>query len=54
MPVQVEDLSTEVVSDALIEEAAQTLSPDDLRRLAEIIYVMMKEELRLERERLGR
>jgi len=55
MPVNVDDLATEVVGDAsTLEAALDSLSPDDLRRLAEIIYAMMKDELRLERERLGR
>jgi len=30
------------------------LGPDDLRKLAELLYKLMKEDLRIERERLGR
>ena len=35
-------------------EKPSALTEADLRTLAQIIYEMLKEELRLERERLGR
>lgn len=53
MPVNVQEVETNV--DSSEEDGSEaTLGPTELRQLAELIYKLMKEDLRIERERLGR
>ena len=52
MPVIVEEMATDVDDEP--EDTTTELSQEDLRVLAELIYRLLKEELRIERERLGR
>lgn len=55
MPINIQDVESEVGAPGETDTGSQSaLSPDDLRQLAELIYKLMKEDLRIERERLGR
>lgn len=53
MPVAIDDVQAEVDTPETTG-LTETLGPDELRQLAALIYKLMIEELRIERERLGR
>ena len=53
MPISVDELTTSV--EAVAEgQGTESLSESDFRKLAELVYALILEELRIERERLGR
>lgn len=54
MAVTDQDTDTDVDSPELMSSLQEVLGPEEIRQLAELIYKLMKEELRIERERLGR